>query len=361
MRKFISFIALIVFFLLGTYYGLMYAKQKIKSDLRISLPSTPFYSPSLPEKNLTIKHESVFVPYWTVSSTLKAENYEEYYYFGVTPGMNGIDKTEEGYTRLSSFLRYVEPEKSLLVIRMLNREQNTKILENKLEQEELIESALALVKERGMKGIVLDLEHSVFPFDSLIAQVTSLTTHFSEKTKKENLQFYTALYGDVFYRPRPFNVKEIAKVSDKVIFMAYDFHKANGNPGPNFPLSGEEIYGYDFEELIKDAEKVMSLEKVNIAFGYFGYDWEVKEENKAVKAGVALSTNVITQRYLDCSSCIVLKDSDSEETKVTYTVGNTKHIIWFEDYASVKEKQLWLLKYGVNNFSYWAYGYYEEH
>ncbi len=358
MRKFISFIILIVLFLGGTYYGLIYAKQKIKSDLRISLPSTPFYSPSLSEKNLTTKYESVFVPYWTISSSLKDEKYEEYYYFGVTPGKSGIDQTDEGYTRLPSFLRYVEPEKSLLVIRMLNREQNTKILENKREQEKLIDSALTLVKERGMKGIVLDLEHSVFPFDSLITQVTSLTTFFSEKTKKDNLKFYTALYGDVFYRPRPFNVKDIAKVSDKVIFMAYDFHKASGNPGPNFPLTGGEVYGYDFKELIIDAQKIMPLEKINIAFGYFGYDWEVNEENKTVKAGVALSTNVITQKYLDCSSCIVLKDSDSEETKVTYTLGSKKHIIWLEDHHSVKEKQSWLQKYGVNNFSYWAFTYF---
>src|SRR5207249_3980016 len=119
-------------------------------------------------------------------------------------------------------------------------------------QEKVITQAIKLSKDNSFKGIVLDLEITAIPFDSLIKQVNIFTNSFYKAAKKNALSFSITLYGDTFYRIRPFDVKTLVQNSNNIMIMAYDFHKVKGNPGPNFPLNGKETYGYDLQKMTDD-------------------------------------------------------------------------------------------------------------
>ncbi|RJQ25869.1 hypothetical protein C4577_04605 [Candidatus Parcubacteria bacterium] len=327
----------------------------------ISQENKTEYSPTpKPEK----ENVFLFVPYWTLSSgsSLK-ESYGSLIYFGISANEKGVNKNEDGYKNITRFNSQFENEKNkYLTLRMLDSEANSKVLKDKKIQNKIIIDSLTIAKENSFRGLVLDFETQGLPFESLINRISSFYKLFYIQTKNENLDFLITVYGDNFYRIRPYDIKELAKNSDKVLIMAYDFHKAKGNPGPNFPFSAKETYGYDFKTMIDDFLNLVPEEKLVIIFGLYGYDWKVDEDNQAKESGEAVSFNKIKDKFLsNCKyeSCLVKRDIKSLETKITYIDENSiNHILWFEDVYSVDKKREFINEKNINQIGYWAYSYF---
>lgn len=305
---------------------------------------------------------SLFVPYWSLSTALPVDEYDTLIYFGITPGARGINTEDVGYTSLARFQASAGEQETFLTLRMLDSKQNFAILENTSRQEILIDETIRTAKEHGFEGIVLDLEVSALPFDSLIKQISTFNSRFYAAAKKQDLHYAVALYGDTFFRIRPFDVKAIAEHSDEVMIMAYDFHKSRGNPGPNFPLNGKDRFGYDYTRLIEQFGNVVPKENITVIFGFFGYDWAVNKDKNMITHGEALSYHQINGRFLiDCqfASCSQKRDSLSSESVVSYTDDqDVSHLVWFEDQESVAKKQAFLESQGIRSYSYWAHSYF---
>ena len=344
-------------------------KHKVKQDLAQPLISAQISPTPVSQKTVPIasgEHDttSLFVPYWTIAGgDLSETDYDQYLYFGVTPAKNGINKDENGYARLESFVSSVpEGKEKLLVLRMLESDSNLAILKNKEMQKKVIAETAALAKEHGFDGVILDLELSAIPFDSLIAQIREFNAEFYTGIKQSGLSYGITIYGDTFYRLRPFDIKAIAQNTDNILVMAYDFHKSRGNPGPNFPLAGKNTYGYDMATMSDDFLKFVPKEKMTVIFGLFGYDWEVDNKGNATSHGEALTNHEITKQFLSgCQyeNCSIKRDAPSEETFIRYTDdGKKAHTVWFEDTESVKAKQSYLRGKGITSFSFWANSYF---
>lgn len=366
MKKLAVLIGILLPLLFLLPYALQTAKDKVKEDLAKPVHSSiePTLSPTRTIRTATQEETSIFVPYWSLSSRNPSfSEYDELIYFGITPTVKGIDTDEMGYKSLKRFIRMAgEKKKTSLTLRMLDSTVNLAVLKDKKLQEIIATETVDLAKEEGFDGIVLDLELTALPFSSTITQINSLVSHLSSEAKKEDLSFAVLLYGDTFYRVRPFEVKTIAKSVDEVMIMAYDFHKSRGNPGPNFPLSGKNVYGYDFKKMTDDYLRFVPPEKLTVVFGLFGYDWQVKDgSQQATVNGNPLSFTKIEQSFLTTCSyqeCIATRDPVSSETKITYTDGDKKHIIWFEDLMSVERKRAFLKEQGITSYSFWAYSYF---
>lgn len=307
---------------------------------------------------------SLFVPYWTLgSSDFSEDNYDKYLYFGVTPTKNGINTEESGYSQIEQFMSLVpEGGVKILVLRMLESNTNTAVLKSTAVQRKVISGTISLAKEQGFDGVVLDLELSAIPFDSLIAQIREFNSLFYTQTKASGLSYGITIYGDTFYRLRPFDVKSLGQKTDMMYIMAYDFHKSRGNPGPNFPLQGKKTYGYDMAAMSEDFLRFVPAEKLTIIFGLFGYDWIVNDKGAATENGKALTLNEITRDFLsgcDFADCVIKRDTASAETQINYTDENNKnHRVWFEDMESVTAKEAFLRGKGINSFSFWANSYF---
>lgn len=363
MRKFLFLVFIALLGVSLVRFTLNQVKKQVRSDLYSTVSITPESKPSIAENQTNTDITSLFVPYWTTTNPMKnLDAYSEIYYFGVTPSDSGVDTTDEGYKGLSKFVTATSGANTFLTIRMLDVEQNSAILSDKTKQTRLIAQTISMAKKQGMKGVVLDLEQSSFPFDSLISQISAFSKSFYEEAHNQNMKFYVTMYGDVFYRVRPYDVKTLAQNTDRMIIMAYDFHKARGNPGPNFPLGGKNDYGYDLTALTQDFLTIMPADKVSVAFGYYGYDWEVDKDGKSVENGKAISTKEIKATFIDTckyTKCEWTRDGTSGETKVTYVDDDGDgHVIWYEDETSVAQKKKYLQKYGISHFTTWAYTYF---
>lgn len=360
-RVFMGFV-LMVFALVIIVCTLKYFRQKIDSALSVQpiASSAPTPTPAPPAANKI--DEATFVPYWTVTKGFVAPPYQRLIYFGISATASGLDQSDEGFKRLPLFIQAAGKGNKLLAIRMLDNTTNFMILKDKKIQDKVILQSIDIAREHGFKGVILDLEVSALPFTSLIDQITYFNSSFAKSAHASDLSYGITAYGDTFYRLRPFDIQKIAAKSDQIYIMAYDFSKAKGNPGPNFPLSGNSIYGYDYEYMINNFADVVPLKKITVIFGMYGYDWPVDDDDKAIDTAQAISLKDIKTTVVDTCKhlkCEWERDLLSAETRATYEDGSDeKHIIWFEDEESVKRKQSFLKKHGIGSFAYWAYSYF---
>ncbi len=359
MRKIIVLFFVVV---LGGILLTAALKKKLYSDLDAPV-IVPTVTSTVPIRNQK-ETISLFVPYWSLGrTTIETTSYDDIIYFGVIPTLTGLDTRETGYKSIDAFISSTkDSKKRYLALRMIGNDTNFAILKDTKAQIRIITETLALTKTKGFDGVVLDLEVGGFPFDSLIQQINAYVKNFYEAAKQNNTELRVAVYGDTFYRIRPYEIKTIGQYADKILLMAYDFHKASGSPGPNFPLSGKETYGYDLQEMADDFRQVVDNSKIIVIFGMFGYDWKVDSSGNSMKSAQALSLRDIETKFVhSCSfaDCKIVRDSASSETEVRYKDSNNQdHIVWYEDMQSVKNKEQYLEQKGISSFSFWAYSYF---
>ena len=359
MKRFLIILLLLA---VSAFIALRVIRDQVRHDLLqpVAQPAlTP--SPTVVIDQLKQTNTALFVPSWTVDS-ISDTSYDHFIYFGIVPTKNGID-TSASEKPLAEFIKSVpEGKQTMLTLKMQDTDINAAVLQNKTLQQKVISQTIAVAKENGFSGVVLDLEMGGIPFSSLLDEINGFTKALDAQSKEKHLQFGVTLYGDTFYRLRPFDVKTIASNADMVMIMAYDFHKVRSNPGPNFPLGGQSIYGYDMGKMADDFLQAVPNQKISVIFGLFGYDWPVDNQGNAVGQGQALTDLQIQNKFLNgCkfSVCQIKRDPVSGETVIYYTGDNNqKHIVWFEDMQSVAAKEHYLQKRGIGNFAFWANSYF---
>lgn len=315
-------------------------------------------------KNNIKKSTSIFIPYWSlpVFNISDVTSYDRLIYFGITATKSGVNTSDAGYAGLSQYAQAARGKNSYLTLRMLDDNVNEVVLSNPAFQETIIQDTVDLAKKHNFNGVVLDLEFVAGLDEKIPGQINDFAKAFYSAAKKQHLKLAVAVYGDNFYRKRPFDVSYLAKNSDEIIIMAYDLHKSRGEPGPNFPMGGKDTFGYDFAQMIADFSNASPKGQLTITYGMFGYDWKVDEEKRPLKAAKALSLKDIKKEFLgNCQwkNCLVNRDKDAAETEVDYVEEPYQlHIVWFEDEESVKVKTDYLQHQGIGNTAYWVYGYF---
>ncbi len=355
--------AIIIFFVLAVIVIIIRLQEIERLKKHQESISARNYPSVTPIKKKLNAEKLLFVPYWSFDNEkIGSSGFDKLIYFGISVDKNGINKNDIGYLKVGEFSKLADEKKRFLTLRMLDSDINFSVLKNKSLQQKVINESLDIARNNSFNGIVLDFEISALPFDSVVKQVDDFVGLFNKGAKNKNLKFYVLLYGDTFYRVRPYDVENIAKNSDGILLMAYDFHKARGDPGPNFPLDGKEKYGYDFKTMVNDFEKVVSIDKLSVIFGLFGYNWPIDEKMKSKGNADILSLNDIKKQFLNnCiyKNCVVRRDKESSENNITYMdEENILHTVWFEDNLSISEKQKYLLEKGIRSIGFWAYSYF---
>ncbi len=246
---------------------------------------------------------------------------------------------------------------------------------------EMVQKTIDIVKDYNLQGIILDLEITGLPTDNLVNQINDLVKYFYTAVKKNYIHFAVAVYGDTFYRKRPYDLQSLSENSDEVMVMAYDFHKSYGEPGPNFPFEKGGRYGYDFKTMISDFLRFIPARKITVIFGMYGYDWTVDEKQRPFTQAKPLTLKQIKEKFylksdriqdgIGCQmeNCLIKRDEASKETEIDYVISSKTpdeegiyrldyHIVWFEDEESVRIKTEFLREKGIGSVAYWAAGYF---
>jgi len=342
MKKFLLFL-LIIFLGISTLFA--YKLKTLPEKKSTVLPVKKIPSPTpIP----IISKKSIFVPDWSLDGSELTGDYDRWIYFG-------------NNSQLSVFSKSVKSGNKWLTLK-LNEVGEQGDWEN------LANDTIANAKKYQMEGIVLDLEINALPFQDSITEINNLVEFFYKKTKESNLKMALALYGDLFYRKRPYDLISLNKNCDEIMIMAYDFHKSMGEPGPNFPFFGEK-YNYNFQQMINDYLKYVPAEKLTVVFGMYGYDWQVDEKKRPINQAKALTLNEIKKKFLnkcEWKDCIIQRNNDAKETEINYVISRVVdnygyidyHVVWFEDEESVKIKSELLKEKKIGSTAFWAWGYF---
>ena len=375
-------IVIILLLLFAGFLGFFLAKTYLQQNNSRIIPEKKV-TPTKQINKISITSKSIFVPYWSFDSgNSDFSEYDSLIYFGIAPNYEGINKQEDGYKGLPAFIENSEGKKKFLTLRMIDYDVNTFVLENDAVQKKIIAETLDILEEYKFAGAVLDLEISNSLNKDISIQINNFVQQFYSEVNKNYRRFFVTIYGDTFYKKRPFDLSFLAKNSDGIMIMAYDFHKSRGEPGPNFPYTsgpasaeataGRAKYPYNFKMMISDFLRFVPKEKLTVIFGMFGYDWLVDEKKRLIRQAEALSLNEMNKKFIEkCEfkNCVIKRDNISKETEINYIISSPTpdeqdiyridyHIVWFEDEESVKTKTVYLRDQEISNISYWAYGYF---
>ncbi|RJO62343.1 glycoside hydrolase family 18 protein, partial [candidate division WS5 bacterium] len=257
------------------------------------LPSSTTYNlQPLEKKNVVAKEVFGFAPYWTFEKldNTDFDTLTTLAYFGVPVNSNGnLDRSDYGYqvfkskqaTRLFQ-KAHSNGTRVVLTLTQMNNGPILAILDDPQAQERLIEQAVAEVQGRGIDGINVDFEYDGNPgsvyrsrFTGLVADLTK-EMHRQNPNSKVTVSVYAASARD----PKLYDVGELAKVSDGVFMMAYDFAVAGSDTAmPTSPLYGhkEGQYWYDVSTAVDDFLKVMPAEKLILGVPWYGYNYVVNQ------------------------------------------------------------------------------------
>ena len=261
MKK-VLFLVVIFIVVFASFYNIYQSKlDQQKNALKNKLAKISI-TPK-PEKALT----NIFVPYWDIPKDVsEIVKYDEIYYFSLTPDTNGLNKTNPNWSHLKDFAN-LNIKSKYLTISMLDQNQNSDILKDKNWQEKIIKDSTTEAKIASFSGLILDLEMSPSLSSATPDLITKFVTDFYKNAKQSDLRFYITLYGDNFYRARPYDLVELNKYCDKFLIMAYDLHKPTGEPGPNFPLDKGDKYPYDIKTLTDTLLTIIHPKSLNISLG----------------------------------------------------------------------------------------------
>lgn len=304
--------------------------------------------------------KTVFLTHWNLKNIDTLEDkYDQIVYFGIKPNSQGIDTNDSGYLSINKIKDF---RNKILAVNLTNQEFNLILLENSKLQDLIIKDTLDIAKKNNFKGLLINLEVSPSLSKLRPTQISNFIEKASKETRLKNLSFSMTFFGDNFYKVRPYDIKKLEPYVDTAYIMAYDFHKPNGMPGPNFPFFKNDVYDYDFQTMVNDFLKFIPPEKINIIYGMYGYDWIVDEKKRPINQASAITLNQIRDKFIskcDFKNCLITRDKTSFETEINYidTFLNY-HIIWFEDEDSVNKKTSFLKKKSINNVSFWANGYF---
>jgi hypothetical protein len=319
--------------------------------------------------------EVLFVPYWQLTSDnqmtgdLSPMDFPEsqtdvrLVYFSVAVDSEGLDTDFEGYRSMDTFLSQApDGHDKYMAVSMLDIDTNYEVLEDSQLQKKIIEQSISLAREKGFEGVVLDLEMPPLLSDKVPKAISEFISQFGADMKKAKLHSAVTLFGDTFFRIRPYDVRSIGAAVDEVMVMAYDFHKAGGEPGPNFPFEGRETYSYDFQQMITDYLVDVGRQKLTIVYGMYGYDWIVDIEKRPLKAATATTLRQIERDYIDrCDhiNCNQTRDPQTQEMQIEFVDDQSQyHIIWYEDRQSATRKTDYINSQGIESIGYWTYGYF---
>ena len=316
--------------------------------------------------------KSIFVPSWAANQSLASSPYDAYYYFGLTPDTEGNIVHDSVYQHLAT-LQSVPANKRYVVLKLMDDRLIDAYLTSSIIQSKLIATLGRELTLRQIQGVVIDLELSFTMKPEREKQITTLVQQMCTGLHKDYKSCFVAIYGDTFYQTRPYNIQEIGAAADRILVMAYDFHKAGGEPGPNFPLSrrsmsegGDFDYGYDFKHMVADFTSVVPKDKLEIIFGMYGYDWTMNEQKMPLKSAQALTLRQIESQMTNNKSTnqsqitnYKLQKNPALEKLITYIDSEgRRHVVWYEDEESVAVKIDYLRSQGIGHISYWAYGYF---
>ncbi len=247
-----------------------------------------------------------YLPYWTLANLeyIELDRLTDVAYFGLyidgkgefvktVEGEDGIWITEPGYRNWKESKEVAQLAESCnrfgvrlaLTVIAHNDADNNEFLNCRECWDTLLKNLYTELDAKKIKDVNLNFEYAEYTD-------IEMAKKFSEFTKYVN-QALDAKYGDSKVIVSAFadspvkdrvssDLENLAKNSDGIFIMAYDFHRPSSDTaGPVAPIGGKGVHAeYDIDTMFKDYLALVPPNKLILGVPYYGYNWVVGEDKK---------------------------------------------------------------------------------
>ena len=142
-----------------------------------------------------------------------------------------------------------------------------------------------------------------------------------------------------------FDYEAIGRIADATVLMAYDEHYSSGNPGPIASIEW-------FQDGVNDMVKRIPAEKLIVALGAYGYDWNLTHKQEARSMGFLEVMRLARQ----VGAHIQIQEPSLNATFSYSDSQGDKHEVWFLDAVSAWDEFLELRRTHCCGVSLWRLG-----
>jgi len=320
-----------------------------------------------------------FAPYWTMS---KLDNVDfnvltTLSYFGVTVNADGsFDKSDPGYITFQSkkatdlFKKaHSHGTRVVLTLTLMDNDTLDSFLLDPQAQEVAVNQAVNEVKNRGIDGINVDFEYVGNPGSEERNAFSRFVKTLTEKMHKEvpSSKVTVSVYASAANAPRLVDIASVAKYSDGIFMMAYDFAVAGSDIAmPTAPLYGkkEGKYSYDISTAVDDFLAQMPANKLILGVPYYGYNYVVYKPGVNVPTRPASWRGSGTAQTVEYATANVPVEASGWDDvgKVgwkAYYVNETGtwRVLFQDDTKSLSMKYDFALEKNLGGVGMWALGF----
>ncbi|KKQ66773.1 MAG: Glycosyl hydrolase, family 18 [Candidatus Daviesbacteria bacterium GW2011_GWA2_38_24] len=316
-----------------------------------------------------------FAPYWNFDklSNVDFDTLTTFAYFGIeVDGDGNLVKDDPGYEMFHSKKATQVFKKAQskgtrvsLTITQMNNEPILTLMDNPDAQKTAIEQIVSEVKQRGISGVNVDLEYTGDPGPEYRLKFSDFVSNLTEEVHRQvpSSKVTVSVYASAVKEPKIYDIESLAKASDGIFMMAYDFSVASSrNAIPTAPLYGykEGKYWYDISTAVEDFLKFMPSSKLILGVPYYGYNWPVySPEIKADTYSSWYARGVAqTYSYIKDSLQADLEgwDDSGKVAYKAYNVDGTWRMIFFDDRKSLGIKYDFAKEKNLKGVGMWALG-----
>ncbi|MCW1383121.1 glycosyltransferase [Novosphingobium sp. KCTC 2891] len=214
----------------------------------------------------------------------------------------------------------------------------TAVLTNSARRAALVAGIDAALDRSGDNGVMIDFEN--LPPNGIAALRTLAADLHARFAPKHRVVAVTMPIDSPEWSAR-----DLARVADKVVLMAYDEHWQGGQPGP---IASQGWFAGHLADQIKGVAR----DKVIVALGNYGYDWH---EGHA-------DSQTVEEAWLAAhdSGAVPAWDKASGNLGFAYTDntdhGPVRHDVWMLDAAASWNQMQVLSHLGLGNVALWRLG-----
>ena len=252
--------------------------------------------------------------------------------------------------------------KVLLTLTNFGSKENRILLTSTDAKQNLISTAITLVRERNADGLTLDFEN--VPGD-LKSQLTNFIIALSTSMKEENDNYVLTVALPAVDFEKVYDFVQIDKYVDLYVIMGYEYYGMNSKyAGPVAPLAdGNKWGGFNLENSIKEYGNVeVNTKKFLLALPYYGAEWVTRDLRIPSKTKSFVKYYSYNQAKSLTQNKIGDLDVGSNSKFYAYSDRALNYRqLWFEDSTTLAGKYDWVKEQGLGGIGIWALGYDNGH
>lgn len=200
------------------------------------------------------------------------------------------------------------------------------IINNPEKSQKHIEDIVKEVSTNNWAGIELDYEYLKSADKDAYSEFVEKLSESLKPINKKLIVTLHAKTSDIgtWDSAKAQDWVRISKAADTVRIMAYDFHYKDSGPGPIAPLNW-------LRDVTSYAKTTIPKNKRVLAIGLYGYEWIGDKRAKDYTLSQISDTIANTKETPSF-------DENVKAPFYEYEKSGKKHIIWYEDVDSIKEK-----------------------